>query len=604
MASASGEAAASEEAQKPPREVMEYDVLIVGAGPAGLSAAIKLKQLAQAKGMELSVCVVEKGQEVGAHVLSGNVFQPTYLDELIPNWCEKGAPLETEVKHDEFYLLTETAKIPLPLPPLFSNHGNYIISLGRLCQWLAGEAEALGVEIYPGFAAAEVLYDVNSDTAKPGSAWKAVAGVATGDMGIGKDGKPTDSYARGMELRAKQTLFAEGVRGSCSEEVIAEYNLRKGKEPQTYGIGIKEVWEVPAAQHKEGLVTHTFGWPAQPGVYQGTFMYHAANNMIHMGIVVGLDYANPYISPYQELQKFKTHPSVASVLKDGKCVQYGARAINEGGWQSIPSLTFPGGALIGCSAGYVNVPKVKGSHNAMKSGMLAAEGIFDAIEQATKPDAARFVGNPAYEQCSTAKHDPADVIGSALRHTRVRAIQQRTNDSPIIDELYEVRNVRPMWRFGKLPFLAYTGITTLGLHGREPVTLGHGHARDCDATEPAEMHKEPDYPKPDGKLTFALLDNLARSGVNHEENQPSHLKIKKGMEGVPLKVSLKEFAGPESRFCPAGVYEYPENVDGTRRLQINAQNCVHCKTCSIKTPDEFIKWTVPQGGGGPGYAGM
>ena len=564
------------------RESMEYDVLVVGGGPAGLSAAIRLKQLANEQGRELNVCLIDKGSEIGAHILSGNVFQPTYLNELIPDWKEKDHPLTTPVTHDEFYLLTKNDALPLPIPPSLDNHGNYIISLGALCKFLAQEAEALGVEIYAGFAAAEVLYDENG----------AVRGVATGDMGIGKDGQPTENYARGMELIAKHTLFAEGARGSCSEEVITKYNLREGKEQQTYGIGIKEVWEIDPAKHQPGHVMHTVGYPTPNDTYCGTFLYHMTGNFVHVGMVIGLDYPNPYLNPYMEFQTYKHHPKVKAVLEGGKCVSYGARVINEGGYQSIPKLAFPGGALIGCSAGFVNVPKIKGSHNAMKTGMEAAEAIMTRLGSVSA----------AAEQAGETLDDAA-LVEKALSGYELTEYITRMETSPVTKELYEVRNIRPAFKYGFLPFMINAGLEQMIFRRSMPWTISHHDGRDCDATLPKDQAKPIEYMKPDGVISFNLLDNLIRSGVRHEEDQPSHLKIKPGLENMP-KESFEKYAAPESRFCPAGVYEYLPQEDGSHKLQINAQNCVHCKTCSIKTPNEFIKWTVPQGGEGPAYQNM
>lgn len=532
-----------------------------------MSAAIRLKQLAAEKEQDINVCVVEKGAEVGAHILSGNVFQPTYLNELIPDWKEKEAPVETKVTDDSLFFLTEKAAFPLPTPPSLGNHGNYIISLGQLCKWLGEQAEELGVEIYPGFSCSEVLYGDDNE----------VVGVATADMGIGKDGEPTENFARGMELRAHQTFFAEGARGSCSEAIMEKFNLRENCDDQTYAIGIKEVWEIDDSKHKAGSVTHTIGWPLSTDVYGGSFMYHMEPNQVLLGYAVGLDYANPYLSPYQEFQRFKHHPKIAEVLEGGTCVEYGARVINEGGLQSLPKLTFPGGALIGCSAGFVNVPKIKGSHNAMKTGMLAAESLFEHYSE----------------------EEPEKMAGVELSN-----YQTAFEASPVHKELHEVRNVRPAFKFGMIPWMIYSGLETFLLKGRTPWTFSFD-GKDCDHTKPAKDCEKIEYPKADGKLSFELLNNLQRSGVYHEDDQPAHLKVKDDKKNVPIEVSYEKYASPETRFCPAKVYEVLTDDDGKNpRLQINAQNCIHCKTCSIKTPEEYINWTVPEGAGGPNYGGM
>ncbi|MDX1484672.1 MAG: electron transfer flavoprotein-ubiquinone oxidoreductase [Alphaproteobacteria bacterium] len=541
------------------REAMEFDVVIVGAGPAGLSAAIRLKQIAAAGGNEVSVCVVEKGSEVGAHILSGAVLDPRALGELIPDWQDKGAPLATPAERDRFMLLTARRAVPLPTPPEMRNHGNYIISLGNLCRWLAGEAEALGVEIYPGFAAAEVLFGEDGS----------VAGVATGDLGIGKDGEPTANFARGVELRARQTLFGEGCRGSLTKELMARYDLGAGAEPQTYALGVKELWEVDAALHRPGTVVHTVGWPLDRHTYGGSFLYHLEDNQVAVGLVVGLDYANPYLSPFEEFQRFKTHPAIAPLFKGGRRIAYGARALNEGGYQSVPRLAFPGGALIGCGAGFMDVPKIKGIHNAMKSGMAAAEAVMDALKT-------------------------GDGRGEIAGYRR------RLDASWVMPELKAARNIRPGFRFGLWGGLLHAAIDTYILRGRAPWTLGH--RRDHEETLPAAGFKPIDYPKPDGELTFDRLGSVFVSNTNHEENQPCHLRL--GEEARAISVNLETYAAPETRYCPAGVYEIVDGEGGAKRLQINAQNCIHCKTCDIKDPTQNITWVVPEGGGGPNYPNM
>jgi electron-transferring-flavoprotein dehydrogenase len=539
------------------RESMEYDVVIVGAGPSGLSAAIRLKQLAAAAGRELSVCVLEKGSEVGAHILSGAVLEPRTLNELIPDWKERGAPLNTEAKEDRFLFLTETKAIRLPNPPQMNNHGNYIISLGNFCRWLGTQAEELGVEIYPGFAAAEVLYD---ETGR-------VKGVATGDMGIGKDGAHTDAYQPGMELHGKVTMFAEGCRGSLTKTLFERFGLREGVDPQTYGIGIKELWEVDPAKHSQGLIIHTAGWPMDTSTYGGSFLYHLEDNQVAVGYVVGLDYQNPTLSPFEEFQRFKTHPAIRPFFEGGRRIAYGARALNEGGFQSIPKLAFPGGCLIGCTAGFLNVPKIKGTHTAMKSGMVAAEEVF-----------ARF------DTDQSADYKPA------LEKTWLWS------------ELHSVRNIRPSFQWGFWGGFVYSAIDTVLFRGKAPWTLHHRHG-DHEALKPKRDVVPKVYPKPDGKVSFDRLSSVFISNTNHEENQPAHLKLKD--PSVAIRINYELYGAPEQYYCPAGVYEIVKDAEGANpKLQINAQNCVHCKTCDIKDPTQNINWTVPEGGGGPNYPNM
>jgi electron-transferring-flavoprotein dehydrogenase len=540
-----------------PRDRMEYDVVIVGAGPSGLSAAIRLKQLAVAAGREVSVCVVEKAAEIGGHILSGAVFEPRALNELIPDWKARGAPLLTPATDDRLVYLTRRRAFRLPTPPQMANHGNYIISLGNLVRWLGGQAEAVGVEIYPGFAAAEVLYDERG----------AVAGVATGDKGIDRSGQATAQHQPGIELRAKQTLLAEGCRGSLSKTLFARFDLRRGVEPQTYGIGMKELWEVDPTRHRPGTVVHTVGWPLDRRTYGGSFLYHLENRQVAVGFVVGLDYENTYLSPFEELQRFKTHPSIRPVFEGGRRIAYGARALNEGGWQAIPKLSFEGGLIVGCAAGFLNVPKIKGSHTAMKSGMVAAEAVFDLLGEGKGREAADY--------------------------------RERLDRSWAMDELYRVRNVRPGFRAGLWYGLAHAAIDTYVLRGRAPWTFGH--RPDHESLMPA-AHCEPiAYPKPDGKISFDRLSSVFVSNTNHEENQPVHLRLGDG--GIPVRHNLRLYDAPEQRYCPAGVYEIVAEAGGPR-LQINAQNCVHCKTCDIKDPLQNIDWTVPEGGGGPNYPNM
>ena len=538
------------------REQMEYDVVVVGGGPSGLAAAIRLKQLAAAAGSEIAVCVVEKGSEIGAHILSGAVFEPRALDELFPDWKERGAPLNTPATDDRFLYLTKNRALRLPTPPQMHNHGNYIISLGNLCRWLAEQAEALGVEIYPGFAAAEVLYDASGR----------VRGVATGDMGIGKDGKPTERYTPGVDLIARETLFAEGCRGSLTKTLIRRFHLRDGHDPQTYAIGLKELWEVAPERHQQGRVVHTIGWPLDGSTYGGSFLYHLENHQVAVGFVIGLDYGNPYLNPFEEFQRFKTHPAIRPTFEGGRRIAYGARALNEGGFQSIPRLDFPGGALIGDTAGFLNVPKIKGSHTAMKSGIVAAETAF-----------ARLNGN----------------IGAQLRE----ALQR----SWIWDELYQVRNIRPSFRLGLWGGLAYSAFDTYVLRGRAPWTLHHhpDHTQLIRASQAPRI----EYPRPDGKISFDRLSSVFISNTNHEEDQPSHLRLRDPAKAITINYRL--YDSPEQRYCPAGVYEIVEDPGtGEPRLQINAPNCVHCKTCDIKDPEQNIDWVVPEGGGGPNYPNM
>ena len=539
------------------RDSMPFDVVIVGAGPAGLATAIRLKQLSP----DLEVCVLEKGSEVGAHILSGAVLEPRALDELIPDWKDKGAPVGTPVSEERFLFLSERGGFAIPallLPPAMRNHGNTIISLGDLCRWLAGEAEALGVEIYPGFAAAEVLTDESG----------AVKGVATGDMGITKSGEPGANHQPGMELHGRLTVFAEGCRGSLGKQVIARFGLA-GEQPQTYGLGLKELWEIAPEKHRPGLVMHSAGWPLDARTYGGSFLYHLDDNLVSVGFVVGLDYANPYLSPYEEFQRFKSHPRIRGHFEGGRRVAYGARAIIEGGAQCLARLAFPGGVLVGCEAGTLNMPKIKGTHTAMKSGMVAAEAAVSALA-----DGAAGFTLDAYEQ--------------AFR------------ESWAWDELWRARNVRPAFKWGLMLGTLYTGFDQLILRGRAPWTLAHAH-QDHQATRPAKDFSPIAYPKADGVLTFDRLTNLAFSATNHEEDQPSHLRLAE--ESVAIDTNLKVYEAPEQRYCPAGVYEIVEEA-GTPRLQVNAQNCLHCKACDIKDPTQNITWTVPEGGGGPNYGNM
>ncbi|MGR8949114.1 MAG: electron transfer flavoprotein-ubiquinone oxidoreductase [Gammaproteobacteria bacterium] len=542
------------------RESMEFDVVIVGAGPSGLATAIRLRQLAIENEAELTVCVLEKGSEVGAHILSGAVIEPRALNELLPDWQSLGAPLTTAVTKDKFSFLTKNKAVPLPTPPQQHNDGNYIASLGNFCRWLAEQAEALEVEIYPGFAAAEVLYHDDGS----------VKGVATGDMGRLKDGSEGPNFEVGMELHAKQTVFAEGCRGSLTKGLFEKFHLRDGIDPQVYGIGIKELWRVKPEKHQPGLVSHTVGWPMDQKTYGGSFLYHFDEDLVSVGFVVGLDYTNPYLSPFDEMQRFKTHPAVRGVFEGGERLSYGARAISAGGYQSIPKLSFPGGLLIGDGAGFLNVPKIKGTHTAMKSGMTAAEALFDELRDAT-----------------------------SAHGTEITGYREKLEATWLWSELKSIRNIKPSFHWGLFPAMAYSALDTYLFRGKAPWTLGH--RADHEQLVPAEQAKKIDYPKPDGVLTFDKLSSVFLSNTNHEEEQPCHLTLLN--EQTPVEVNWNKFAGPEQRFCPAGVYEYVEE-DGKQRLQINAQNCVHCKTCDIKDPTQNINWVTPEGGGGPNYPNM
>jgi len=550
------------------RESMDVDVVIVGAGPAGLAAAIRLKQIANEKGEELSVVVLEKGSEVGAHILSGAVIDPIALDKLLPEWREEeDTPVKTAVTDDHFLVLGPAGSMRLPnlfMPKLMNNHGNYIVSLGNVCRWLAGKAEELGVEIYPGFAAAELLYDDAGN----------VVGVATGDMGIGRDGTPNAMFARGMELRGKYTLIGEGARGSLAKQLIEKYDLASNSDVPKFGIGIKELWQVDPEKHRPGLVQHSFGWPLDGKTGGGSFLYHLEDNQVAVGFVVHLNYENPYLSPFEEFQRFKTHPAIRETFEGGKRISYGARAITEGGYQSVPKLSFPGGLLMGCSAGFVNVPRIKGSHNAMLSGMLAAEEVMAAISR-----------------------------GEA--HNELTGYDTAWRESPIGKDLWRVRNAKPLWsKFGTAIGVALGGLDmwTNELFGFSFFgTMKHGK-KDADTLKPAKDCKKIEYPKPDGVISFDKLSSVFLSNTNHEEDQPIHLKVK---DDVLQKRSEHDvFDGPSNRYCPAGVYEWIEEGEDAPRFQINAQNCVHCKTCDIKDPNGNITWTVPEGSGGPNYPNM
>ena len=554
----------------PERETMEFDVVVVGAGPAGLAAAIRLKQRAASSGQDLSVVLIEKGSEIGAHILSGAVLDPSGLDALIPDWRNQGAPVTVEVKAESFKLMGPSGSLNLPvfaMPPMVQNHGNYIVSMGNVCRWLGEQAEALGVEIYPGMSASKPVFRADGS----------LKGVVVGEVGVGKDGAPTGHYQPGMELCGKYVLIAEGARGSLAKMLIERFSLEEGRDPQKYGIGLKELWEIRPEKARPGHIQHTFGWPLSNDAGGGSFLYHYDDNTISLGFVVHLNYRNPHLYPYAEFQKFKTHPEIADLLEGGKRIAYGARAITEGGYQSVPKLAFPGGALIGCAAGFVNVPRIKGNHNAMLTGIMAADAAFEAIEAGREGD-------------------------------ELREYQAAYDASPVKRELFRARNAKPLWsKFGTL--LGGIALSGMDLWTNSIIsgfsffgTLKHGKT-DAAATESADRHKPIDYPRPDGALTFDRLTNVSFSGVNHEENQPAHLKLKD--PSIPIAVNLPRYAEPAQRYCPAGVYEVLTEEGGANpKFQINAQNCVHCKTCDIKDPSQNIVWATPEGGGGPNYPNM
>ena len=540
---------------------MNFDILIVGGGPAGLSSAIKLAQLAKKNKKELNICVVEKGSEIGAHILSGAVLETKALDELIPDWKSKDSPIKTEAKKDNFLLLTKNKSFRLPTPPQMKNKGNYIISLGNLCRWLAKQAEELNVNIFPGFSASEILFDEKGNK---------IIGIRTGDQGIDKDGKQLENYQQGYDLLAKQTIFAEGCHGSLTKKLIKKYDLRKNSDPQTYAIGLKELWEIKPENHKLGEVIHSVGWPLDNQTYGGSFIYFLENNQVSIGFVIGLDYKNPYLSPFDEFQRFKMHPKIKKIFEGGKRISYGARALNEGGFQSIPKLTVPGGLLVGCTAGFMNVPKIKGTHLAMKSGIIAAEQIFKNLSSSSLP-------------------------------VEIESYEIELKKSWVWDELYKVRNIRPSFQWGFWPGLIYSAVDTFIFRGKAPWTFKHHE--DHKTLKEAENSKIIEYPKPDGIITFDKLSSVFISNTNHNENQPCHLQIKD--DKIPIEHNLKNYDAPEQRYCPAGVYEIVR-VGETKepKLQINAQNCVHCKTCDIKDPYQNINWVPPQGGEGPKYPNM